>query len=159
MVRASTAVLRALSAVTRANVAMPRARSLIALLAVLTCFAGAAAVRSTRAQTSPIRQVTPADNAVNVWNGHRVIVDFARDMDQASAEASLAITPTVRGHMEWPLGDRRHMEFVPHDIYRGQQTYAVTLAAGRLRDAEGRPVLDNTYRWHFTARQPDAPAR
>ncbi|HQZ71227.1 MAG TPA: MG2 domain-containing protein [Anaerolineae bacterium] len=159
MVRASTAVLRALSAVTRANVAMPRARSLIALLAVLTCFAGAAAVRSTRAQTSPIRQVTPADNAVNVWNGHRVIVDFARDMDQASAEASLAITPTVRGHMEWPLGDRRHMEFVPHDIYRGQQTYAVTLAAGRLRDAEGRPVLDNTYRWHFTARQPDAQPR
>lgn len=154
MVRASIAVVRALSARVRAVVGSPRDPSRIAMLVVIACVAGGGAVRSTRAQTSSVRAVLPLDGAVNVWNGHRVVVDFTRDMDQASAEASLAITPTVGGHVEWPLGDRRHMEFVPHDIYRGQQTYSVTLAAGLLRDADGRPALAETYRWRFTAQLP-----
>ena len=155
MVRALSAGCRAGFTAVRADVAAPRARSLLGLLLAVCGLSGAAAVQTSRAQTSPIRAVLPADGSVGVWNGHRVIVDFDRDVDRASAAAALAITPTVQGHLEWPLDDRRHMEFVPHDIYRGQQTYSVTLAAGRLRDAVGQPVLAATHRWRFTARQPD----
>lgn len=136
--------------------ALPRR---LARLALLVTLAAGAALPLARAQSSPIALVAPPDGGTGVWNGHRVIVDFARDMDQASAEASFAITPTLRGHFEWPRNDRRRMEFVPHDIYRGSQTVAVSLAAARLRDAAGQPALAQSHRWQFTAQEPTAVPR
>lgn len=147
-------MVRSLSIVVRSRLAAIGRHGPALLAGALALGGGALAWSGARAQAQPIKAVAPADGAAEVWSGHRVSVEFAADMDQASAEAALAITPTLRGKFEWPRGDARRLEFVPLDLYQGRRTYTVTLAAGRLRDATGRPVLEQTYRWHFSAQTP-----
>lgn len=135
---------------------MPRVK-LTTRLVILTLAAIALALPA-RAQTGPVQRVQPADGSREVWIGSRIVLDFDRDMDRASVQASLVLTPSIAGHFEWPVDNRRHVEFVPRDLHLARQAYSATLKAGIL-DAAGAVALEQRFDWRFETGHPNAQPR
>ncbi|MCB0216447.1 MAG: Ig-like domain-containing protein [Chloroflexi bacterium] len=135
---------------------MPRVK-LTTRLVILTLAAIALALPA-RAQTGPVQRVQPADGSREVWIGSRIVLDFDRDMDRASVQASLVLTPSIAGHFEWPVDNRRHVEFVPRDLHPARQAYSATLKAGIL-DAAGAVALEQRFDWRFETGHPNAQPR
>ncbi|MCI0393317.1 MAG: Ig-like domain-containing protein [Chloroflexi bacterium] len=73
-------------------------------------------------------------------------IRFDRPMDEAATEAAFQLAPETPGSFEWR---ETTLVFRPESGYLAEYTtYTVTLDLA-ARDADGRPILDETYTWSF----------
>ncbi len=104
-------------------------------------------------ETDPmLAQILPQDGTRDVLLSEAIRISFTRAMDQASVEAGLAFTPTLRQSPGGPLDgevtwEENTMVFRPQGGLAASTQYQVSLGAG-IRDASGAP-LAATRRWTF----------
>ena len=122
------------------------ARALIAglglALAAAVSIGGAAQAGLTAILPEPV-SILPVNVGVGIGTHHAVTVSFEREMDRASVEAALAITPAGEHRLAWSR-DGRALQVIPTTAWLTDQRYALVIgtsartAAGALLGAPAR---------------------
>jgi uncharacterized protein YkwD len=126
------------------------ARALIAGLALAVSAAisvgGAAQAGLTAILPAPV-SILPANVGIGIGTHDAVTLSFPHEMDRASVEAALTISPAHDLRFAWS-GDGRVLKVIPGSLWQTDQRYA--LAVGTSARAASGPLLEAPARFSFT---------
>lgn len=86
-----------------------------------------------------VRIVSPGSGTYNVKVGSSIVLAFDQEVDKASAESKISISPSVIGKFSW---NKNEVTFKPDTSLRYAQRYTITVKAG-IKSKEGLDLKSN----------------
>lgn len=119
----------------------------LSLMVVLALLTGVVIIRGDRMGVRVVA-LSPERGATNVSSRVAIRVTFDQEMEQASVEKCLALSPPVEGTFQW---EGKTLVFHPAQPLAYDADYTVTLRQG-ARSQRGREIPRDVV-WHFRTRE------